>query len=697
MRTIDEANSIFALTKGDFRRHERGAFANPNGEALVELVAAAPASGHAVTAQRSIIPKLRPPPPPVKITAPAPFRSKGKRKSDRLTVVVDPIRTGKRLVHPHLPPPAGYAANYVYDETKQLAKFIVKPPKEDRKRRRSDSSSESDSDDSEEDSDFEIRGKMEKPIPRLLNRRLSLPNRSNGSARSSSARDRLHRRSSLGQRSSARISNNDGLLTRQKIFAALQDLMSESGSSDLSSGEDGSESDSEESESDFRSGRKILAGQEEIKREGSEDHAPTQLSSPLSAPFLPDSKPFPSPSSPSSSSLPPRRILPTPSTASPPSSDPAVDAPTNSTSSSSQSNRNRRSSRNNDDSSLSGPSGSSTGSSSDLPAKQGGGDSAGDEDGNEKRKVVVDVNDMDIEPEELKEEEDEDTCLKDRNEDEREAVALMLLLGRPLDSSTASASPKPPSPPLIDTPLARQISRESSLSSVNATPPFQPIPSTSAARLSSDLDEDDSATPNKRRGRPPGVLARHSLPVAARPVRSVRTKQKAPDSPPPLSKASTSAAARQRRIANGTEQKKRGRPPGAVAHSPSPSSILTRPTRANNPIADPMKDFLQSTRVTSVIGGYDSVRRRYFACEPDHPESPPTPYTDTSLETDTKEEAEEELEVEVEVEMKRAPRGTRSSQPIKGDISSIISSKEALRLTGGYDEELGKYVGRRSL
>ena len=602
--------------------------------------------------------------------------------------MVDHVRSGKRLVHPHLPPPIGYAANYEYDETKMRAKFIVQEPAISGrgKRRRAESSSESDSDDSEEDSDFECTGKMEKPVPRLLNRRLSLPVNSRASL-SISARDRLFRRSSTGGRASARIANADGLLTRQKIFAALKDAMSEEDSSDLS--------DSDESEEDFRSGRKILAGLEEMERDGRDqdevvnaslDNTSSLSPSPLSTPFLPDTKPILSP--PASSPPPPsRRILPTPSTVSPPSSTAAVDAPDGSASSS-QSNRNRRSSRNNvdDSSSLSAPSGSSTGSSSNVPMKEGGGDAAGDEDGNEKRKIVVAVLDMDVE-EEVKEEEDEDTCLKDRNEDEREAVALMLLLGRSVKSSTAS--PKPAS---LTTP-ARNASRESSLSSVGATPEHQPIPSTSAARSSFGTEDDDSA--KKRRGRPTGALQRLSFPPTSipRPVRSVRNKKKDefPPVPPPRASSSTVATARTScNIANGTEQRKRGRPPGPLAQTPP--TILTRPTRATNPIADPMKDFLQSTRITSVIGGYDSVRRRYFACEPDHPEVPPTPPTPTSL------EAEVEPELEVEEEGVKLPlRGTRSSRPIIGDISSIISSKEALRMTGGYDEELGKYVGRRSL
>ena len=782
MRTLVHANSNLQLTKGEIRRHERGAFANPNRDTSIELVAAAPASGHAVTAQRSIIGKLRPPPPPIKIIAPAPYRSKGKRKSDRLTIVIDHIRTGKRLVHPHLPPPIGYAANYEYDETKHLAKFIVVEPRENgRKRRRADdSSSESDSDDSEEDSDFEVRGKMEKPVPRLLDRRVSLPNRSRTG--STSTRDRLNRRSSLGQRSSARISNNDGLLTRQKIFAALQDLMSDSDSSGLS-GEEGSESESEESESDFRNGRKILAGQEEVKREASEDQIEVSttslddastLRSSLSAPFLPDAKPLlpPSPTAPS------HQVLPTPSTASPPSSIAPNDAENDSTPSS-QSNRNRRSSRNNDaaSSSLSGPSGSSAGSSSDIPAKEGGG-AAGDEDGNEKRKITVDVHVIDIEPEELEEggedDDDDDTCLKDRNEDEREAVALMLLLGRSM-TSTASASPKPPplppapvrattpdriaspKPPSLppvpvrattpDRPASpdpaslsftpvqapRAVSRESSLSSVAASPPPiasisaaspqpiastsapsphpiastsatpaemeeidtpKPIASTSAARASSELDDADSAT-STRRSRPSGSP---NAPRAGRPVRTIRAKPTFESPPlPPKTHLTSAQRAHLRNIANGTEQRKRGRPAGAIAHVTPPLAIA-RPTRTTNPIADPMKEFLQTNAITSVIGGWDSVRRRYYNSEHGGPRpTPPSQPAPNSpaVDEEMKEESEEEEEEEVVVQS--GPRGTRSSQPIRGDISSIISSKEALRLTGGYDEKLGKYVGRRSL
>lgn len=206
------------------RRLQRGAFSTV-AVALEKLDASSPpTTGHALTARRSIGPKIK----TIKLATPPPSDKENRRSSDRFTVIIDPLRLGKRLVHPELPPPAGYKGDYRYDRKKQRSKYVgplgtVKSPAPVLsylgKRGRAESESESDSDSEEEE-----------PKPkRPVTRRQGSPD----------AKLTLFKRTSLGGRFSSRISK-----THDKITKALK-----GGEEEEEEEGPGAEGDEEEEES----------------------------------------------------------------------------------------------------------------------------------------------------------------------------------------------------------------------------------------------------------------------------------------------------------------------------------------------------------------------------------------------------------------------------------------------------------------
>ncbi|KAI5480556.1 GTP-binding protein 1, partial [Pseudohyphozyma bogoriensis] len=91
-------------------------------------------SGHELTAQRSVSRPTRSSSisslsslsslSSSRSNSPADNAGKEKRRSERTVVVVDPIRTGKRLVQAKLKPPPGYLHQYRWDERKKICKYI---------------------------------------------------------------------------------------------------------------------------------------------------------------------------------------------------------------------------------------------------------------------------------------------------------------------------------------------------------------------------------------------------------------------------------------------------------------------------------------------------------------------------------------------------------------------------------------------
>ncbi|KAM0752373.1 hypothetical protein T439DRAFT_206708 [Meredithblackwellia eburnea MCA 4105] len=194
-------------------------------------------SGHELTAQRSLSrstsradssspgPQSRNPSPSGSSAA-----DQEKRRSERATApAIDPLRIGKRIVHPRLPPPPGYKKDYEWDNKKKVAKYIgltVSPFDQIARAKRQRAGSDSDTDTGkpkyrEFDFDALFRKKKKKKRPS----------------------DKPRKEIKVGGRTSSRNPN--------AVFSRLSALVGESSDSDLSSMDDDVDAMAEDFSSDL--------------------------------------------------------------------------------------------------------------------------------------------------------------------------------------------------------------------------------------------------------------------------------------------------------------------------------------------------------------------------------------------------------------------------------------------------------------